>query len=423
MPVSKPAPAKKLKQSTKAGAAKRAPEAVAIGVAEASFLAAFESILVDDPTLFDFDGSLNRKHMRTVWSWLIRDIAPELPNVIEAAVNSDKPAEAAIDAVLPDILAKVRKIVADAEASAEVDRRLTSQLGGEEVRDRIKVVINAFRCRSLLAKANAFGRASNSLPDEAALGAALQSMPLKEPGVAALLLHAVVGQSANPSRIVSSIIAITGGASEVVIKGAGFGPVVDAVLAHAQNQLSRLVGQNGLFADADLICKAVSRFHKLVRSVTGYIEFDRGSRWSMVTAEITKQMAQRIEPRLREVSADVSQSLRKPREGVDRVDADRLLAALNGVYLLSALRDARDSLALNALFDTIWGETGQNLEILLKRNLELFKQNPEDTNTAQRLDMGIKMAEIRFNAEYADILRRARDSVSKRMARPATGSR
>lgn len=405
------------KEATRSGKRAAPTNAAAnkIGVAEASFLAAFESILVDEPVLFDFNGSLSRNHMRAVWSWLTRDIVPDFPQQIEASLGAGKTAEAAIDAELPGILVKVRDAVAASKQSAEAERKLIAQLTGEEVKNRLPVVMNALRCRPLLAKASAFGRASNSLPDEAALGSALQSMPLKEPGIAALLLHVVVGQSANPSRLISSIIPIAGGASEAAIKGAGLAPAIDAVLAHAQNQLSRLIGQNGLFADTDLICKAVSRFHKLIRSITGYIELERGSRWSTVTAEITKQMAQRIEPRLREVSADVSQSLRKPREGADRVDADRLLAALNGIYLLATLRDARDSLALNALFDTIWGETGQNLEILLKRNLELYKQDPGDSNAAHRLDMGIKMAEVRFNAEYADILRRARDSVGRRM--------
>ncbi|UJQ95716.1 hypothetical protein [Mariluticola halotolerans] len=420
MSLPKPAPARDKNRPQKPEATARAAAMESIGVAEASFLAAFDNVLVDDPTHFDFNGAINRKHMRAVWNWLTRDVVPDLPQEIETAVISDEPVEAVIDGMVPDILTKIRKIVTEAQTSAEVERRLKVQLGGDDVRERLPVFINAFRCRSLLAKATAFGRASNNLQDDAALGAALQSMPWKDAGIAALLLHAVVGQSANPSRLVSSMIPLAGGASEAIIKGAGFGPLIEAVLSHSQAQLSRIANQNGLFVDADLMCKAVSRFHKLVRSISGYVEFERGSRWSMMLTEITKQMAQRIEPRLREISPDLSQSLRRPREGADRVDPDRLLAALNGIYLLATLRDARESLALNALFDTVWNETGQSLEVLLTRNLEVFKQNPDDENTAHRLEMGIKMAEIRFNAEYADILRRARDTaLNRRLERPA----
>lgn len=383
-------------------------------VLEESFLAVFESILVDDPVDFEFDGSISREHMRVVWRWIIRDIAPDLPATISKALDDGGTIDMALDAVLQDTTAKVRKVVAEAETSGDVARQVRSQLGGDEVKDRLPVILNALRCRGLLTKANAFGRASNSLPDDAALGAALQSMPLNDPRVASLLLHAVVGQSASPSRLTSAMIFVVGSASEATIRSDGFAPLVDAILSHAQNQISRLTGPHGNFAKIDTVNAAVSRFHRLIRSVTGYIELDRTSRWSLIVSQVTRNMAQRVEPRLREVSGDVSQSLRRPREGADRVDTDRLQAALDGMNLLSALREAKDSMALNALFDKTWSETGQNLETLLNRNLDLYKQNPGDRNTEQRLDVGIEMAKVRFNAEYADILRRARDSARRR---------
>src|SRR5690606_18184511 len=122
----------------------------------------------------------------------------------------------------------------------------------------------------------------------------------------------------------------------------------------------------------------------------------------------------RIEPRLREVSADVSQSLRPSRDAVDRLDADRLLSALNGMYLLASVRDARDSLAVNAVFDAVWGETGKALEVLITRNLDEFRAHPDNTIAAQRLEQGIKMAELRYGTEYAAVLRRARGTVERR---------
>ena len=96
------------------------------------------------------------------------------------------------------------------------------------------------------------------------------------------------------------------------------------------------------------------------------------------------------------------------------IDNDRLLGAINGVYLLSAVRDSRDSLALNAVFDQAWSQTGQALELHVQRNLELLRQNPADPMTAARLDAAIKMAEIRFNADYAETLKRARATAERR---------
>lgn len=381
---------------------------------EESFLAAFESVLVDEPVDFEFDGSISREHMRAFWNWITRDVTPDLPGMISAELDKGGHADAVLNTALQDVTTKVRTLIVDSRESADAARRIRAQLGGDEVKDRLPVILNAMRCRGLLAKANSFGKASNTLQDEAALGAALQSMPLNDPKVAALLFHAVVGQSIYPSRLISAMIEMSGGASEKLIKAAGFGPLVDGVLAHAQNQISRLKGTNGALAKVNDVSAAITRFHRLIRAVTGYIELDRSSRWYMIVAQVTKNMAQRVEPRLREVSADVSQSLRRPREGADRVDTLRLQAALDGMTLLASIRDAKESMALNALFDKTWSETGQNLEVLVKRNLDLYKQDPSDTNTEQRLDMGIAMAEVRFNAEYAEILRRARDSARKR---------
>src|SRR5690606_17015973 len=120
--------------------------------------------------------------------------------------------------------------------------------------------------------------------------------------------------------------------------------------------------QVGPFADVDLACRAVDRFHRLSRAVHGYVELARNSRWSMIIAALTKNVSARVEPRLRDVVLDVNKALRKHREGTDRLDSDQLLTALSGVYLLATVRDARDSLAVNALFEQTWAQVGQALE-------------------------------------------------------------
>ena len=93
-----------------------------------------------------------------------------------------------------------------------------------------------------------------------------------------------------------------------------------------------------------------------------------------------------------------------------------MLAALNGLYLLMTVRKCRDSLAVNALLDQAWADTGQTVEVLVTRALDMYRGAPADPVARERLDAGIKMAEIRFNPEYADILRRARDGAERRTA-------
>ena len=375
------------------------------------FFGAIESVIVEDPVDVEFDGAISREHAFAAWVWMTRDLAPDL---VDPEADPDDPATlAALELLLPELLTRARNAVAAAGTSHDAGRKLRTQLGGEAQWRALPVVLNALKCRNLLEKARAFGRATNGMPDEAALAAALQSMPLSDPGIAALLMQAALGQIANPSRLVTATIRLAGSPAEDAIVRIGFAPLVDAILAHAQNQIPLLL-QIGPFADIDLTCRAVDRFHRLIRAVQGYVELNRGGRWMMVVSSLTKQVSSRVEPRLREVVMDVNKSLRRGREGNDRLDSDQLLAALNGVYLMTAVRDARDSLALNALFDQTWMQVGEALEIHIQRNLEILRQHPEDRNTSERLDASIKMAELRFNAEYAEVLRRAKDAAEKR---------
>ncbi|WEK02762.1 MAG: hypothetical protein P0Y65_11135 [Candidatus Devosia phytovorans] len=370
-----------------------------------------DPVIVQDPAQFAFAGSIFRSHAEAAWVWVYRDLCPELINPDSLADGSFE--AAALEAILPQILQAMKAGIDTASADPEKDRRLRATLGSKEARDALPNVVMALRSRALLVKAQAFGKAINGMADDAAIGAALQSMPLKDQALSALLFHAALPQITNPTRLTTSIIKLSGNATEAAVLRLGFAPVIDAILAHAQNKVFALQPV-GPFADIDLICRSLERFHRLVRSLTGYIEFARGSRWAQIISAITKQVSDRVEPRLRDVVSDINLALRRGREGHDRVDNDALLSAINGVYLLATIRECRDSLALNALFDQAWSQSGEALEMHLQRNLDLMRQNPGDANTGARLDAGIKMAEIRFNPEYAETLRRARASAERR---------
>jgi hypothetical protein len=376
------------------------------------FLGLIDAVLVPDPTTFDFDGALSEKHAQALWTWISRDVAPDLMRLDLSP--EDPAAREALDLVVPELLQRARDAVTAATANAEAERRLIVQVGGEAAYGRMGVMRNALKCRNLLEKAQSFGRATNSMADEAALAMALQSMPLNDHALTALLMQGAMGQVGSPGKLMQAVIRIAGAATEQAITRAGFGPLVDAIFSHAQAQIPALQ-QHGAFADIDMVCRAVDRFHRLMRSVMGFVEMNRLSRWSSIAAGLTTTVSELVEPKLRDVGPSINLALRR-HSGIDRVDPEQLLAALNGCYVLSTVRDCRDSLALNALFDQTWQQVGQALEIHVQRNLELFRSNPSDRVTGQRLDAAIKMAELRFNGEYADVLRRARDSAERRVS-------
>jgi hypothetical protein len=375
------------------------------------FCGLIDPILVNEPMPFALAGSVSSEAAKAAWTWVVRDLCPTL--ISAEGVDNGNFRAADLEPLMSEVLSRMKAALEKVDGDIEAMRRLKAQFGRDNAREEIGVVMAALRARALLPKAQGFGKAVNTMTDDAALGTALQAMPLQDPQLAALLFQAAVGQVANPSRLIATVVKIAGNASEAAITRNGFAPLIEAILGQAQNQLRHLQ-LTGPFADIDLVCRSLDRFHRLVRSLTGYVEFARGSRATQVLATITKMVSDRVEPRLKEVVTDLNQAMRRPREGVDRIDNDRLLGAMNGIYLLSAVRDSRDSLALNAVFDQAWSQTGQALELHVQRNLELLRQNPTDPMTGARLDAAIKMAEIRFNADYAETLKRARATAERR---------
>jgi hypothetical protein len=206
-------------------------------------------------------------------------------------------------------------------------------------------------------------------------------------------------------------VRIAGAATEDAIRRAGLAPLMEALLAHAQNQIP-LLSEPGVFSDVDLACRAVDRFHRLSRAID-FVELEHYGRWGTILARLTKAISARLEPRLRGVALDVNRALRQGREGTDRLDADDILLALNGTFLLATARDCRDSLALNAVVDQVWTHLGEVLEIQLQRNLDALRRKPRDKVAQGRLEAGIKVADLRFGTEYAEIMRRAREAAER----------
>lgn len=381
-----------------------------------AFTAAIECVLVKPPVYHRFPGAIPTEDATKIWNWLSRDVALTQAARLNDAIRSGADPVSAFDLIQPEILERLKaNAVAEAE-QYELERRNTIQMGGEDVRKVLASVIMAMRRRSLLQQATHFGTAVGTMQDEPALAAALQTITISNPITRALWMQAMVGYISNPSRAMAAAVIASGGTDEVRITNGGYAPLVDAVLSHAQTQIGKLDSQPGVFSDIDFSCKAIERFHRLMRAINYTLEIDRKSHWGTIVNSLTAKVSERLERPLREVNVNVTQALRRPREGADKVDPEMVLSALNGMYLLNAVRNARDSLALNALLDQAWTDTGQAIEVLVTRTLDIFRTNPGDAVNRERLEAGIKLAEIRFNPEYAEILRRTLNGSNRRSA-------
>lgn len=371
-------------------------------------------LLVGGRPFFDPLGAIVTGDAARVWTWLGRDVVTDLSKQAGQAVERSSGSETLAE-FSRTIAATIAEQLQLALENPELERRIRVQIGDESAFLHLKQVANGFRCQPYLAKAVAFGRALDHQRDEQAVALSLKSFPARRSPLMPMLMHAAMSQVINPARIVTVITQLAGGATARALTQSGFASILDALMAHAQNQLS-LMSQQGPFADIDLECRAVSRFHALVRATSIVAENDSHSVWAVQSAKMVARLSDQLSPRIARIEADVRQSLRPPRAGEAQLNSDALLEALNGLYLLVTVREARDSLGVNSVLDSAWTQTGQVLETLISRNLEAYKADPANELNAMRLDAAINMARIRFNPEYADVISKAKQGVVRQPA-------
>lgn len=380
------------------------------------FQAVMREVLVDQPVFHAFAGAIESELANAIWTWIARDVAASPVARLGDDLASGTEAAEAFDRAMPELFSTLKANDAAEKADFDLLGRNTIQMGGQEARQRLPLVITALRRRPLLAQAARFGAAANLMDDDAALAGALQSITITNPVTRALWMQVMVGHMGNPGRALAAVVSMAGGASQSHVTAMGYDGLVEAMLCHGQIQIGRLAGTTSTFSDIDTACRAIERFHRLMRALTYTLDIERRSRWGKIAADLVSRMSERLERPLQMVNGHITQALRRRREGADVMDTAAVLEALNGLYMLVAARRARDSLAVNAVLDKAWGETGQTLEVLLTRALDAYRAAPGEMVARERLDAGIKMAEIRFNTEYAEILRRARDAAGRRAA-------
>ena len=379
-----------------------------------AFHGLIEPLIVPEPTGLDFLGVASREDADTVWGWMQRQLAPDL---VSGLPEIERGGAAALEAQVPEL---IRRADAALKANRPDSRGVRAYIasssgsggGGGDVMSVLPSVLNALKYRHYVSQARQFGQAANAI-SEAALVQALSVLPVSDPGPFSVLLYAAAAELHQPARMVQAVIRIAGAPNEQAIARIGYVPVIDALLIQAFVQVLALK-EAIRDANVDRMCKAIDRYHRLARAVTAFIELPRRGRWTHLAGTMTKTMSDLIEPLLHRVAPDVNRALRKPRDSSDSIDDLQVQSATDGCRLLATVRDCRDSLAVNAVCEQAWIQTGELLEAQIQRMMEQLRASPSDVLMSERIDAAIGMAARRFGTEYAEVLRRARETVSRR---------
>ena len=70
------------------------------------FAGLIDPILVDDPVAFPFAGSVARSHAAAAWTWVLRDLCPDLISADGVAKGHVGAAE--LELIMPELLARMK---------------------------------------------------------------------------------------------------------------------------------------------------------------------------------------------------------------------------------------------------------------------------------------------------------------------------
>src|SRR5690554_813787 len=97
-----------------AGTARRTGRAVV-----RPFAGLIDAVLVEDPVTFPFAGSVARSHAQAGWTWVYRDLCPDL--ISADGIANGHIAARDVEAVMPELLARMKKALAMIAQDPEKD--------------------------------------------------------------------------------------------------------------------------------------------------------------------------------------------------------------------------------------------------------------------------------------------------------------
>lgn len=365
-----------------------------------------------------FGAGICRVSLNRFWHWAQRDLNPsEFAEINNSLGGHRQPSERDIEISLNRIVEIVTPLLGECAADAELKRRLSIQMGGDDVFDVVPIILIAFSYIGYIKSGVNLGRELSAHEEPEALSYALEQMQFPSIETKKLWCQSFTSGIARPDFLVAAIAKLSYATTEDAIKKTGFGEFVDALLVNAQQQTEIIENQSGLFRDIDLTCRAIDRFHHIARGLQFHLDLSKSSAWNASLERLVKRGASSLSKKFSDILHDVSKVLRPAPKGVAsvRLDPADVLQAYNGLYIMAATRPARESLAVNAVVDRVWKDVGTSLEAMVDRIFEHFKHTTgSDAFDVAQVDIVIKFCSIRFGAEYASILRRNKDNIVRR---------
>ncbi|MEP5068728.1 hypothetical protein, partial [Roseibium sp.] len=386
------------------------------------FFTPLDEFLINEHLPTKQEGRVNRAVLNRVWQWIGRDVLPgDVKRVLDQAEQdtiSEERMETLVKSLRKSSVEAVGDVLHKIEISDKDRRRLGMEVGGERGIDELKDINKIFAAEGWLMP---FLNAVPESLDEAGLKTGKGVLKLVEkastrfpdhiPVVAAALLE----RADTPSALCSLAGRLARTDDAKAIGNSKFSPFVDVVLSEAErlNILAHEHRNNN--PDPVAFSQALSEYHSLVRGVELDMDLSHAGKWQKRLSATKKDISEIVTSELQNAHGAVRRSLMIP--GFDEageLDQDQTVIddAVRALRVVVMVRNASQTFAVNDIGKRTRQAVEQTLEILTRSLISELHKTDGKAREAHlaAVDVAIMLSEIYFGGEYAQQLRRSRQT-------------
>jgi hypothetical protein len=396
----------------------RAPR---IGAAARLFFRPLEPFLSDDEPERKQTARIARTSLEPVWSWICRDVLPEVGNRFsEAVTRAHREDSAAIcdQLIRPfqdQVATRIRQMLDESEADDKVRRRMIGQIGTPQALDVARDLLAILAGRDILTAMG--GRLPGHIVNlaDAQLGqvkAILDAGTANAKGLLPFALVLLLGRLASPWQVIRLAVADADSDDAARIAAMPYATAVTITLTDIERMVEDLKAD--LKAGRNLAVTSLLKcIHDAVRGVRSELDLAVDSPWGRQLAAIRSEVSSALKMEIESTPGRVRRLLRPRLAGksatASRLDPGEVAETEALIELLGACRHYASELAVSEVTLRAFTEVQQYLDTGTRVLVEGLRgaEAADRPFRQSQVDAAVRFCAKIFGAQYAAVLGKA----------------
>ncbi len=396
----------------------RAPR---IGAAARLFFRPLEPFLSDDEPERKQTARIARTSLEPVWSWICRDVLPEVGNRFSEAVTRAHQEDSAaicdqlIRPFQDQVATRVRQMLDESEADDKVRRRMIGQIGTPHALDVARDLLAILAGRDMLTAMG--GRLPGHIVNlaEAQLDqvkAIIDAGVANTKGLLQFALVLLLGRLASPWQVIRLAVADADSDDAARIAAMPYAIAVTITLADIERMVEDLKAD--LKAGRNLAVTSLLKcIHDAVRGVRSELDLAVDSPWGRQLAAIRSEVSSALKMEIESTPGRVRRLLRPRLAGkpatAARLDPGEVAETEALIELLGACRHYASELAVSEVTLRAYTEVQQYLDTGTRVLVEGLRgaEAADRPFRQSQVDAAVRFCAKIFGAQYAAVLGKA----------------